>query len=176
MNFRTSSSSALVRTLAKASVVPVLACLVGTAAASAQDSEHGRKYKPLPPTAHITVTVQKGFNSKPIMNAAVVFHAVRDGHNDGNLEVKTDEDGKAVIDVIEIGSKVNVQVIANGFATSAQEIDVDTPTKDLLVKMQRPRAQVSEFEDNSGKASQVKPGIQEPPHPLPPPATAGTPQ
>jgi hypothetical protein len=176
MNFRTSSSSALIRTLAKASIVPVLACLVGTAAASAQDSEHGRKYKPLPPTAHITVTVQKGFNSKPIMNAAVIFHAVRDGHNDGNLEVKTDEDGKAVIDVIEIGSKVNVQVIANGFATSAQEIDVDGPTKDLLVKMVRPRAQISEFQDNDGKASQVKPGIQEPPHPLPPPATAGTPQ
>lgn len=176
MNFCTFRSSVPVKTLAKVSVVPVLACLLGTAVVSAQDSEHGRKYKPLPPTAHITVTVEKGFNSKPIMNAAVIFHAVRDGRNDGNLEVKTDEDGKAVIDVIEIGSKVTVQVIANGFATSAQDIDVDGPTKELLVKMQRPKAQVSEFEDNDGKASQVKPGIQEPAHPLPPPATAGTPQ
>ena len=159
----------------KASAVPVVVCFVGLSVASAQDSEHGRKYKPMPPTAHITVTVEKGFNRKPIMNAAVVFHAVRDGHNDGNLEVKTDEDGKAVIDVIEIGSKVTVQVIAEGFATSAQEMDVSGPTETLLVKMQRPRAQVSAFEDNTGKAAQVKPGIQEPPHEQPP-TTAGTPQ
>jgi hypothetical protein len=33
----------------------------------------------MPPTAHIVVTVEKGFNGKPLMNAAVVFHAVRNG-------------------------------------------------------------------------------------------------
>lgn len=157
-----------------ASAAPVLTLLVAATTASAQDAEHGRKYKPMPPTAHITVTVEKGFNSKPIMNAAVIFHATRDGRNDGNLEVKTDEDGKAVIDVIEIGSKVNVQVIANGFATSAQEIQVDSPSKDLLVKMLRPRAQISGYTDDEGKPSQVKPGVQEPPHPQTPPA--GNPQ
>jgi len=143
--------------------------------AMAQSEQHGRKYQPMPPTAHMVVTVQKGFNGKPLMNAAVVFHAVRDGKQDGNLEVKTDEDGKATIDVIEIGSHVTVQVIANGFATYAQEIDVDGPNKDLLVKMQRPVAQVSKYTDNDGKPADVKPGIQEPAHPLvPKPSTSST--
>jgi hypothetical protein len=137
--------------------VPALSALILTA----QEPEHGRKYKPLPAMSHVSVTVLKGFNGKPIMNAAVIFHATKNGYNDGNMEVKTDEDGKAVIDVIEVGSKVNVQVIATGFATSAQEISIDGPTKELLVKMQRPQAQISEYQDNDGKLSQTKPGVQE---------------
>jgi len=148
--------------------------------AVAQSEQHGRKYQPMPPTAHMVVTVQKGFNGKPLMNAAVVFHAVRDGKEDGNLEVKTDEDGKATIDVIEIGSHVTVQVIASGFATYAQDIEVDGPSKELLVKMQRPVAQVSKYTDNDGKPADVKPGVQEPAHPVAPkpatsPTTNGTP-
>jgi hypothetical protein len=130
----------------------------------AQSEEHGRKWKPLPPTAHIVVTVVKGFNGKPLPNAAVVFHAVREGRNDGNLEVKTDPDGKATIDVIEQGSQVTVQVIANGFATSATELYVDGPTKELEIKLQRPRAQISNYTDQSDKPAQVKPGTQEPAH------------
>jgi hypothetical protein len=153
----------------------VLGAVLATTAigvASAQSDIHGRKYKALPPTAHIVVTVLKSFNGKPLENAAVVFHAVREGKNDGNLEVKTDSEGKATIDVIEMGSHLTVQVIAPGFATSAQAFDVDAPTKELLVKLIRPRAQVSEFEDNDGKASQVKPGVQEPPKPVAPPVTS----
>ncbi len=132
--------------------------------AGAQSGDHGRKWKPLPPTAHIVVTVVKGFNGKPLPNAAVVFHAVRDGKDDGNLEVKTDPEGKATIDVIEVGSHLSVQVIASGFATSAQELDIDSPSKTLEVKLLRPRAQVSVYQDNEGRASEVKPGVQEPPH------------
>jgi hypothetical protein len=135
--------------------------------AGAQRDEHGRKWEPLPPTAHIVVTVVKGFDGKPLPNAAVVFHAVREGRDDGNLEVKTDSDGKATIDVIEVGSDLTIQVIAKGFATFAQEVDVDSPTKLLEVKLIRPRAQVSTYTDNDGKAAQVKPGVQEPPHPAP---------
>lgn len=135
--------------------------------ARAQSNGH-RKFKPLPPTAHIVVTVVKGFNGKPLPNAAVIFHATRDGRDDGNLEVKTDPEGKATIDVIEIGSLVTVQVIADGFATSAQELNVDGPSKTLEVKLARPGAQVSTYTDNTGKPSQTKPGIQEPAHPLPP--------
>jgi hypothetical protein len=135
--------------------------------ASAQNVEHGRKWKPMPPTAHVVVTVLKGFNDKPLPNAAVIFHAMRNGKDDGNLEVKTDPEGKAAIDVIEVGSNVTVQVIADGFATYAQDIMVDGPSKVLEVKLIRPRAQVSEYSDNDGKPAQVKPGIQEPPHAMP---------
>lgn len=140
---------------------PAFALSLLAVSAHAQKEEHGRKWKPLPETAHIVVTVEKGFNGKPLENAAVVFHAVREGHNDGNLEIKTDPDGRAVMDLVEVGSHVTIQVIASGFATSATEMDVDSPNKELLIKLQRPRAQVSMYEDNTGKASQEKPGVQE---------------
>ena len=157
--------------------------LVFASLAGAQSEQHGRKYKPLAPLAHIVVTVEKGYNGKPLQNAAVVFHAVdKFGKNDGNLEVKTDPEGRAVIDIIEVGTHVTVQVIASGFATSANEMDVDTENKELLVKMQRPKAQVSTYVDNDGKSSQTKPGTQEhvappktaPATTTPPPATTGT--
>jgi hypothetical protein len=144
--------------------VAIAMALAMVSVAGAQDDQHGRKWKPLPPTAHIVVTVVKGFNGKPLPNAAVIFHAVRDGRDDGNLEVKTDPDGNATIDIIEVGSQVNVQVIADGFATTAQDLNVDGPTKTLEVKLLRPREQVSTYVDNDGKAAQVKPGVQEPPH------------
>jgi hypothetical protein len=156
--------------LGAATAVSVVAC----GSVHGQTEEHGRKFKPLPPTAHMVVTVEKGFNGKPLANAAVIFHAVRDGKNDGNLEVKTDEDGKATIDVIEVGSHVTVQVIASGFATYAEEMEVDGPSKELLVKMQRPVAQISKYVDNDGKPAEVKPGVQEPAHPLTPNGTKPT--
>jgi hypothetical protein len=167
------SQSCLAKPLAGLCVALFLVFSVATVAA--QSEQHGRKYKPMPPTAHIVVTVEKGFNSKPLSNAAVVFHAVRNGKEDGNLEVKTDEDGKATIDVIEIGSHLTVQVIANGFATYAQDFDIDSPNKEMLVKLQRPRAQISEYQDNVDIASQVQPGVQEPPHPAKPVAAQPTP-
>lgn len=148
--------------------------VVACAAMAQQEEQHGRKWKPMPPTAHIVVTVEKGFNGKPLENAAVIFHAVRDGKSDGNLEVKTDPDGRATIDLIEVGSHVTVQVIAPGFATAAKEMDVDGPNKELLVKLQRPRAQVSTYVDNDGKAAQMAPGIQE--HDVPKKPAAAAPQ
>jgi hypothetical protein len=156
-------------------VAGVALAVAGVSGAAAQSDVHGRKWQPLPPTAHIVVTVVKSFNGKPLANAAVIFHAVRDGKNDGNLEVKTNEEGQAAIDVIEVGSHLTVQVIANGFATSATEMDVDGPAKELQVKMLRPRAQVSNYVDNDGKAAPEKPGIQEPAHAVSPAASPTAP-
>jgi uncharacterized membrane protein YgcG len=137
------------------------------APARAQDDDtapvkHGRKYKAPPDTAHIEVTVIKGFNKKPIMNAAVIFHPVKDGKDEGNLEMKTDPDGKAVIDVIPTGSAVRIQVIADGFATFAEDYQISEASRQILITMVRPKAQVSTFVDNSGKPSDMKPGVQEP--------------
>jgi hypothetical protein len=142
--------------------------------AGAQAGDHGRKYKPLPPLSHIVVTVKKGFDGKPMPHAAVVFHATMNGRDDGNLEVKTDPEGKATIDVIEVGSDVSVQVIANGFATYALDIPAVGAEKVLEIKLLRPREQVSRYRDDSGRAAEVKPGVQEPPnHVLPPAKPAG---
>jgi hypothetical protein len=138
--------------------------VVGLAAGSAvaQDSSR-RKYKAPPETSHIEVLVLKDANQKPILNAAVVFHSVKDGKDEGNLEVKTNEQGKASIDVIPTGSSVDVQVIADGFATWAQTYVVDEPSRSIEVRMLKPRAQISTYTtDNRGQPAQRPAGVQEP--------------
>jgi len=130
--------------------------------------KHGRKYKAPPETSNIEVTVIKGFNKKPIMNAAVIFHPVdSDGKDEGFLEMKTDPDGKAKIDVIPTGSQVRIQVIATGFSTYADDYKIEQADRKITIAMIRPRAQVSTYLDESGKPSQRQPGIQEPIRPKP---------
>jgi hypothetical protein len=131
---------------------------------------HGRGYKPPPATATVVVTVEKNFNSKPFPNASVIFHATREEQTDANLEMKTDPDGRATIDLLEVGSHVTVQVIANGYATYASDFDLTADGKQLMVKLQRPRAQVSEYGDPSDRPANVQPGVQE----RPPAKAAGT--
>jgi hypothetical protein len=142
---------------------------------STTPEKHGRKYKAPPDTSRIEVTVLKGFNKKPIMNAAVVFHPTKDGIDEGNLEMKTDPDGKALIDVIPTGSKVTIQVIADGFSTFAEDYQVNEANRQIVISMIRPRAQVSAYIDNSGKPSELKPGLQDPARPKTKPATPATP-
>jgi hypothetical protein len=148
----------------------VLVCVTAVLASSgllAQDSpvRRGRKYKPPPETSKITVLVTKKSTGKPIMNAAVIFNPMKNGKDIGNLEVKTDPDGKATIDIIPTGSKVTVQVIANGMATFAQDYEVDEPTKDIAIEMLTPREQVSSYRENNNAPSNRKWGVQEPVRP-----------
>jgi hypothetical protein len=140
------------------------------------DSHRGRKYKAPPATSHIEVVVVKKFNGKPIANAAVVFNPSMNGKDLGNLEVKTDPDGKASIDVIPTGSKVEVQVIASGFATFARDYVIDKSSQSIAVSMLRPEAQISAYEDNEGKPADRKPGVQEPIRPKPTPPASSSPQ
>jgi hypothetical protein len=160
---------------------PQLALLLSIAVASclpalAQDApvKRGRKYKAPPTTSHIEVTVLKKFNGKPISNAAVIFNSSMDGKDEGNLEVKTDPDGKATIDVIPTGSTVRVQVIATGFATYAEEYLVAESSRAISISMLRPKEQLSSYQDNEGKDATRKPGVQEPNRPTTP-ATKPTP-
>jgi hypothetical protein len=140
---------------------------------NAKPPQHGRKYKAPPDTSHIEVTVLKGFNKKPIDGAHVVFHPYKDGVDEGSLEVKTHPDGKAIIDVIPTGSKVRIQVIADGFATFADDYQVNEPSREITISMIRPRAQISTYIDNEGKPSQLQPGVQVPIRPKP--ATSASP-
>ncbi len=135
--------------------------LVAQPLAAQTDGSRGRKYKAPPETGHISVEVVRANNGKPIMNAAVVFHPVKDGKDEGNLEVKTDPDGKATIDVIPVGSAVVVQVIASGFATNAVDFTLTNEPKQLQMKMVRPRAQMSAYEDDAGQPAKLPPGVQE---------------
>ena len=154
-------------------------CLLLAAPRSApgQDTpvtKRGRKYKAPPDTSRIEVLVTKKSNGKPIPNAAVVFNPTKDGKDVGSLEVKTDPEGKAVIDIIPTGSLVRVQIIANGYATFAEDYQVNEATRQIAVAMIRPQAQISTYQDNQGKASERKPGVQEPIKPTAP-ATSTTP-
>ena len=134
-------------------------------------ARRGRKYKAPPETSHIEVLVTKKANGKPISNAAVVFNPSKDGKDEGSLEVKTDPEGKAIIDVIPTGSLVRVQIIANGYATFAEDYLIAEPTKQIAVTMLRPQEQISAYEENHGKSSGRKAGVQEPAKPT----TPGTP-
>jgi hypothetical protein len=156
----------------------VCIALVSCWSAFGQDDaapRRGRKYKAPPVTSHIEVTVLKKFNGKPIPNAGVVFNSYMNGKEEGNLEVKTDPEGKAIIDVIPTGSKVRVQVIATGYATYAGEYDVNESSRQISISMIRPQEQISTYQNNEGKAAERKPGVQEPIRPTTPPPATSTP-
>lgn len=117
----------------------------------AQDApRRGRKYKAPPPTSRIEVTILRDVNGKPIENAAVVFHPMEGEKDKGNMELKTNEDGKAILDVLPIGDTVRVQVIAKGFQTYGQDFKVDKPEIALEVRMKRPGEQYSIYKDHPG--------------------------
>jgi hypothetical protein len=148
-----------------------------TLRAQNDDSHHGRKYKAPPPSSRIEVTVVRAYNGKPITDAHVIFHAIEGDKDKGALELKTNEDGKAIIDVIPLGDTVTLQVIANGFQTYGQVYKIDKLQMTMEVRMNRPTSQYSVYKnstpnspppDSSGKSGQSDP----PPNtsqPQPPP-------
>jgi hypothetical protein len=95
-------------------VVASFGLIFSSLAVSAQQntSKRGRKYKTPPPTARIEVTVVRDSTGKPIENAAVIFHPMEGEKDKGNMELKTNEDGKTIIDVLPIGDTVRMQIIA----------------------------------------------------------------
>jgi len=124
--------------------------------ASAQDSDsthRGRKYKAPPPTSHVEITVLRATTGKPVENAAVIFHPLVDGHDNGNMELKTNEDGKATIDLLTTGSNVRVQIIADGFQTWGEDYKVDKDNVAILVKLKRPVGQYSIYKKSEGAAA-----------------------
>jgi hypothetical protein len=133
-----------------------------------EDNQHGRKYKPPPPSAHIEVTVLKDFNGKPVNNAHVIFHPTEGDRDTGSLELKTNEDGKAVIDVIPIGDTVTLQVIADGYQTYGQSYKIDKAEMTMEIRMKRPGGQYTIYKNpgaNSGSGSSTAA-----PNATPPPA------
>jgi hypothetical protein len=106
-------------------------------------SKRGRKYKAPPPTARVEVTILKDVNGKPVENAAVVFHPMQGEKDEGNMELKTNEDGKTVIDVLPLGGTVRLQVIARGFQTYGEDYKVDKAEMAIEIRMKRPGEQYS---------------------------------
>jgi hypothetical protein len=138
--------------------VAVLGLLAGPLAAAGQDDtpKRGRKYKAPPATARIEVTVLRDFNGKPIENAAVVFHPMLGEKDEGNMELKTNEDGKTVIDVLPMGDTVRLQIIAKGFQTYGEDYKIDKPEMAIEIKMKRPGEQYSVYKSHDGTAESGK--------------------
>jgi hypothetical protein len=130
----------------------VLAFLSISLRAQDDNSQHLRKYKAPPPSAHIEISVVKDFNGKPIEDAHVIFHPIEGDKDKGYLELKTNEDGKAIIDVLPVGDTVRMQIIANGYQTYGQDYRVDKSEMSMEIRMKRPGAQYSIYK-NSGTTS-----------------------
>ncbi len=114
---------------------------------AAQETGRGRKYKAPPPVSHIAVTVLRASNGKPVENAAVIFHSVHDGKDQGNMELKTNEDGKAVLDLIPLGDEVRVQVFKGGFQTWGETFTNDQPARELEIRVKPPGGQYSTYKN-----------------------------
>ncbi len=102
----------------------------------------GKKGKEKDQLSDLSFTVVKDSNGKPVRNASVVLHPVnKEGKQEaGGLQLKTDADGKAAYNSIPYG-KLRVQVIASGFQTFGQDYDINQPTQEIVIKLQRPKDQ-----------------------------------
>jgi 5-hydroxyisourate hydrolase-like protein (transthyretin family) len=138
-------------------------------------SKRGRKYKSPPPTARIEVTVLRDVNGKPIENAAVIFHPMEGEKDKGNMELKTNEDGKTVIDVLPIGDTVRMQIIAKGFQTFGDDYKIDKARIAIEIRMKRPGEQYSIYKPHpetseGGKSPDADKPADKPASPTPAPA------
>ena len=131
-------------------ITVALLVMAGVSLSAQEKTRRGRKYKPPPPTAKIEITVVRASDAKPIENASVIFHVDMDGDK-GNMELKTNEDGKSMIDVLPIGSIMRLQIIAKGYQTYGQDYKIDKPEMAFDVKMRRPTEQYSIYKDHDGK-------------------------
>jgi hypothetical protein len=139
------------RSLFRLSVLAALLGLVlSSLAAGAQQTtpKRGRKYKAPPPTARIEVTVVRDLNGKPIENASVIFHPLVGNKDAGNMELKSNEDGKSVIDVLTLGDTVRMQIIAKGFQTYGDDYKIDKAEMAIEIRMKRPGEQYSTYKDH----------------------------
>ena len=145
-------------------VVAGFGLALSTLTSVGQDStqKRGRKYKSPPPTAKIEVTILKDVNGKPIENAAVIFHPMVGEKDEGNMELKTNEDGKLIIDVMPIGDTVRLQVIAPGFQTYGEDYKIDQAAMAIEIRMKRPGEQYSIYKKNGTGAPKTDDSSKQP--------------
>ena len=116
----------------------------GLAAHAQQETDkRGRKFKMPPPTARFVVTVVRDSSGKPIENASVIFHPVEGDKDTGTMELKTNEDGKTLIDILPLGGTVRLQIIAKGFQTYGDDYIIDKAEMGVEIRMKRPGEQYS---------------------------------
>ena len=112
----------------------IAACMLAIPAAGADSGK----------VARIEVIVLRAYNGKPVRNASVVLHPVnKDGKQQkGGMELKTDPDGKASLDIVPYG-KLRIQAIAPGLQTYGDDVEINQPDQQITIKMNRPQEQYS---------------------------------
>jgi hypothetical protein len=116
------------------------------------------KKKKEDPLATLNFVVVRDENGKPVRNAAVVMHPVdEDGKQTRQgLELKTNPEGKASYDGVPYG-KIRVQVLAQGFQTYGDDLQVREPSMDITIKLKRPTKQYSIYEDHPAEDKKDEP-------------------
>ena len=107
--------------------------------------------------SNLKLSVVKATNGKPVQFAAVVLHPVdKDGRqSSGGVNLKTDMDGTTSFPGVPYG-KLRVQVIAHGFQTYGEDIDINQPTQEIVIKMKPPTDQYSIYGDEKDKNDRNK--------------------
>src|SRR5579864_5636739 len=108
----------------------------------------GQKDKDNEPTTWVYFNVIKDDNGKPVRNAAVIMHPVNEkGKQErGDLELKTDPEGKANFDGVPYGP-LRVQVLARGFQTFGEDYTIEKDKTEITIKLKRPQGQFSIYDD-----------------------------
>jgi hypothetical protein len=116
------------------------------------------------PTAILNFLILKEDNGKPVRNAAVIMHSVNSHGKQGrgDLELKTDLDGKTRFDGVPYG-KLRVQVLASGFQTYGEDFDINKAKMEFTVKLKRPQGQYSIYQDHPGENKDEKKDDKTPP-------------
>lgn len=140
-------------------VVAVLILLIGPlSATAAQRQPRGRKFKPPPPVSRITVTVLRNDNDTPIRNAHVIFHPIENGKDRGGMELKTNDEGVAVMTIVPIGDTILLQVIAHGYQTYGGQYTIGKAEEAMHIRMKLPGQQYSVYDNhdaaNGGNGSE----------------------
>ena len=119
-------------------VVALAAMMVVAAVARAEDKYSDLKFQ-----------VLKADTGKPVRNASVILHGVdkKGKQEPGGMQMKTDPQGYASMPGMPYG-KLRVQVLATGFQTFGQDYDIDQPTHEFVIKLKRPQAQYSIYEEH----------------------------
>lgn len=130
-------------------IAVVLLVAAALLAAPASHADRHRKYKPPPPMSKVTVRVLRAADGKPLKNAAVVFHPALGDTQEGNMELKTNDDGEAMLSIVPTGSQVLVQVIMQGYRTFGRKYDVPDSEKSITIKLLPPNEQYSVYAKSS---------------------------
>jgi len=95
------------------------------------------------------------------------------------MELKTNEDGKTIIDVLPVGDTVRLQVIAHGFQTYGDDYKIDKADMAIDIRMKRPGEQYSIYKNHDataqgGKSPDAAPAGSTAPAAAPDKATGAT--